>query len=232
MTARAHIHRLDESERRTGAKGAHTMTSSASRIEDGRLTLSDLQTVRFHEGKGFGPGYDEAEVDAFIARCASELQRLTRRVDELEAQASSSALKGPTDGYIATQSATILSAAQQNADEYSARVTAEARATYDDARRRSTQMLEDAYRVSAEAIDQANARHEEIERQTDYLRALRDSTKVQVETFLSGLLDHVTSEYGRALPAAVEAVQRVDASPAELRPLDRPERPAIEPRSG
>ena len=73
------------------------MTSSASRIEDGRLNLSDLQTVRFHESKGFGPGYDEAEVDAFMARCASELQRLTRRVDELEAQASSSALTGPTD---------------------------------------------------------------------------------------------------------------------------------------
>ena len=69
------------------------MTSSASRIEDGRLTLSDLQTVRFHESKGFGRGYDEAEVDAFMARCASELQRLTRRVDELEAQASSSAMK-------------------------------------------------------------------------------------------------------------------------------------------
>jgi hypothetical protein len=45
-------------------------------------------------------------------------------------------------------------------------------------------MLEDAYRVAAEAIDQANERHEEIERQTVYLRALRDSTKVQVETFL------------------------------------------------
>ena len=215
------------------------MTSSASRIEDGRLTLSDLQTVRFHESKGFGPGYDEAEVDAFMARCASELQRLTRRVDELEAQASSSALTGPTDGYIATQSATILSAAQQtagttvkNADEYSARVMAEARTMYDDARRKSTKMLEDAYRLATEAIDQANERHEEIERQTVYLRALRDSTKVQVETFLSGLLDHVTSEYGRALPAAVEAAQRVDASPAELRPLERPERPAIEPRSG
>jgi DivIVA domain-containing protein len=169
------------------------MTSSASRIEDGRLTLSDLQTVRFHESKGFGPGYDEAEVDAFMARCASELQRLARRVDELEAQASSSVVKGPTDGYIATQSATILSAAQQtadstvkNADEYSARVTAEARTMYDDARRKSTKMLEDAYRVATEAIDQANERHEEIERQTVYLRALRDSTKMQVETFLVG----------------------------------------------
>jgi len=40
-------------------------------------------------------------------------------------------------------------------------------------------------------FDQANERHEEIERQTVYLRALRDSTKMQVETFLSGLLDHV-----------------------------------------
>jgi DivIVA domain-containing protein len=195
--------------------------------------------VRFHESRGFGPGYDEAEVDAFMARCASELQRLARRVDELEAQASSSALKGPTDGYIATQSATILSAAQQtadstvkNADEYSARVTAEARTMYDDARRRSTKMLEDAYRVATEAIDQANERHEEIERQTVYLRALRDSTKVQVETFLSGLLDHVTSEYGRALPAAVEAVRRVGGSAGEFRPLERPERPVVEPRSG
>ena len=215
------------------------MTSSASWIEDGRLTLSDLQTVRFHESQGFGRGYDESEVDAFIARCASELQRLARRVDELEAQASTNAMKGSTDGYIATQSATILSAAQQtadttvkNADEYSARVMAEARTMYDDARRKSTKMLDDAYQVATETIDQANERHEEIERQTVYLRALRDSTKVQVETFLSGLLDHVTSEYGRALPAAVEAVQRGDASSTELRPLERPERPVIEQRSG
>ena len=215
------------------------MTSSASRIENGQLTLSDLQTVRFQESKGFGRGYDEAEVDAFIARCASELQRLTRRVDELEAQASTLATKGPADGYIAMQSATILSVAQQtadttvkNADEYSARVMAEARTMYDDARRKSSKMLDDAHRLATDAIDQANERHEEIERQTLYLRALRDSTKVQVETFLSGLLDHVTSEYGRALPAAAEAVQRVDTSPADLKPLERPERPVIEQRSG
>lgn len=215
------------------------MTSSATGIEDGRLTLADLQTVRFHENQGFGRGYDEAEVDAFIARCASELQRLAKRVDELEAQASTFAMKGPTDGQIATQSATILSVAQQtadttvkNADEYSARVMAEARTMYDDARRKSTKMLDDAYRLATEAVDQANARHEEVERQTVYLRALRDSTKVQVETFLSGLLDHVTSEYGRALPAAAEAIQRVDATPAELRPLERPERPVIEQGSG
>jgi len=57
---------------------------------------------------------------------------------------------------------------------------------YDDARRKSSKMLEDAYRVATEAIDQANERHEEIERQTVYLRALRDSTKMQVETFLVG----------------------------------------------
>ena len=215
------------------------MTSSATGIGDGRLTLSDLQTVRFHENQRFGRGYDEAEVDAFIARCASELQRLAKRVDELEAQASTFAMKGPTDGQIAMQSATILSAAQQtadttvkNADEYSARVMAEAQTMYDDARRKSTKMLDDAYRLATEAVDQANARHEEVERQTVYLRALRDSTKVQVETFLSGLLDHVTSEYGRALPAAVEAVQRVDATPAELRPLERPERPVVEQGSG
>ena len=56
------------------------MTSSASRIENGRLTLSDLQTVRFQESQGFGRGYDEAEVDAFIARCARAVQWITKRV--------------------------------------------------------------------------------------------------------------------------------------------------------
>jgi DivIVA domain-containing protein len=122
------------------------MTSSASRIENGRLTLSDLQTVRFQESQGFGRGYDEAEVDAFIARCASEFQRLTKRVDELEAQASTLATKGATDGYIATQSATILSVAQQtadvtvkNADEYSVRVMTEARTMYSPLRQSTRQ---------------------------------------------------------------------------------------------
>ena len=90
------------------------MTSSASRIEDGRLTLADLQTVRFQESKGFGRGYDETEVDAFVARCASEIQRLTKRVEELEAQAEQLSLTGPTDGYIAMQSAQILSGGPTN----------------------------------------------------------------------------------------------------------------------
>jgi DivIVA domain-containing protein len=213
------------------------MTSSASRIENGRLTLSDLQTVRFPESKGFGRGYDEAEVDAFVARCGSEIQRLTKRVEELEAQASAMT-KAPPDEYIAMQSATILSAAQQtaeatvkNADEYSTRVTAEARTMYDDARRKSAAMLDDAHRLATEAIDQATERHEEIERQTVYLRALRDSTQVQVQTFLSGLLDHVTNEYGRAIPAAAEAALQLDVTPARLSPIERPQYPAVEPRS-
>jgi DivIVA domain-containing protein len=214
------------------------MTSSASRIENGRLTPADLQTVRFQESKGFGRGYDETEVDAFVARCAAEMQRLTKRVEELEAQAGALAQQVPTDEYIAMQSASILSVAQQtaettmkNADAYSARVMAEARAMYDDARRKSTAMLDDAHRLATEAIDQATERHEEIERQTVYLRALRDSTQVQVQTFLSGLLDHVTNEYGRAIPAAAEAAFQTEATPARLKPIDRPPHPAAEPPS-
>jgi hypothetical protein len=40
-------------------------------------------------------------------------------------------------------------------------------------------MLDDAHRLATQATDQANERHEEIERQTVHLRALRDSTQVQ-----------------------------------------------------
>jgi DivIVA domain-containing protein len=192
--------------------------------------------MRFQETKGFGRGYDEAEVDAFIARCAIEIQRLNNQIEELEAQTKQMDARPPADERIVLQSVSILTTAQQTADktvktadEYSARVMSEARATYEDARRKSTAMLDDAHQRASEAIDQANDRHEEIERQTVYLRALRDSTKVQVETFLSGLLDHVTSEYGRAIPAAAEAVRRADASPAELRPLEGPKQPTVEP---
>lgn len=215
------------------------MTGSMSRIENGHLAPSDVTSMRFPETKGFGRGYDEAEVDAFIARCAIEIQRLNIQIEELEAQTKEMIPRPPTDERIVLQSVSILTTAQQTADktvktadEYSARVMSEARAIYDDARRKSTAMLDDAHRLASKAIDQANDRHEEIERQTVYLRALRDSTKVQVETFLSGLLDHVTNEYGRAIPAAAEAAQRVDVSRAELRPLEAPEQPTVEPLSG
>ena len=106
----------------------------------------------------------------------------------------------------------------KNADEYSARVMAEARrctTTPVGSQRHARRRAPARHRGDRSGYE----RHEEIERQTVYLRALRDSTQVQVQTFLSGLLDHVTNEYGRAIPAAAEAAlrDRSDACQAQSR---------------
>jgi DivIVA domain-containing protein len=215
------------------------MTGSMAGNDNGRLTISDLQRVHFEETKGFGRGYDETEVDAFVSRCASEMQRLADRIKELEAQARRTPAAALTNEEVVQESVRILTSAQQtadatvrNAEDYSARVMSEAQAMYEDARRKSSTMLEDAHRSASQAVTEATEQHDEIERQTLYLRALRDSTQVQVQTFLAGLLDHVTNEYGRALPAAVEAVRPRGRIPAAVTPLELPEAPADEPLSG
>jgi hypothetical protein len=82
---------------------------------------------------------------------------------------------------------------------------AEARSLYDDARRRAAEMVEEAHRQATAAADAAASTHGELERQTAYLRTLRDVTRIQMEKFLGGLLDHVAAEYGKALPSAAEA---------------------------
>lgn len=216
------------------------MTGSITGNDNGRLTISDLQRVHFEETKGFGRGYDETEVDAFVARCAGEMQRLADRIQELESQARRMPAAPLTNEDVVQESVRMLTSAQQtadatlrNADEYSTRVMSEAQAMYEDARRKSSTMLEDAHRLATDAVTQAAAQHDEIERQTVYLRALRDSTQVQVQTFLAGLLDHVTNEYGRALPAAAAGAAtdrgRISAAPT---PLELPEAPSAEALPG
>jgi DivIVA domain-containing protein len=215
------------------------MTGSTPGIESQNgLALSDVQSVQFPETKGFGRGYDESEVDAFIDRCAGEIQRLTKRIEELEAQAQDVAPQPPDNEQIVLHSVSILTTAQQtadgivrNADDYSARVMAEARAVYEDARRKSATMLEDAQLQATEAMNEATERHDEIARQTVYLQTLRDSTQVQVQTFLTGLLDHVSNEYGRALPAAAEAARQRSPGTASARRVGRDES-QVEPPPG
>jgi len=52
---------------------------------------------------------------------------------------------------------------------------------------------------------QAAAEQEQLERQTAYLRNLRDTSQIQMQKFLEGMLDHVLDEYGQASPLAAEA---------------------------
>ena len=113
------------------------------------------------------------------------------------------------------------------ADEYSAKVMSEAR-EFDDITRRNAAILEQETEEKARAVyDDALGRVADIERenedrlarltqtatiaqqeldgQTTYLRTLRDTTRLQMQVFLEGLLDHLAGEYGRAHPLAAGA---------------------------
>jgi DivIVA domain-containing protein len=158
-----------------------------------------LGQVSFSETTAFGArGYDEQEVDAFVAMVTHEVDRLRSRVKELEAEAAE---LREAAGSGAAQSLDILASAQQaadavmaNADEYSGRVLAEARQAYDDASQRAHEVRDEALR----AAELASATQSELDKRTIYLAALHDSVKVQLTTTLQAILDHVTSEYEKA----------------------------------
>jgi DivIVA domain-containing protein len=162
----------------------------------------DLGHVSFSEAKAFGGrGYDEQEVDAFVATVTHELDRLRRRVRELEAEAAELREATRSEADVVAQSLDILTSAQQaadtamaSADEYSGRVIAEARQVYDDASQRAQEITDEAQR----AAELAAATQSELDKRTIYLAALHDSVKVQLTTTLEAILDHVASEYEKA----------------------------------
>jgi DivIVA domain-containing protein len=164
---------------------------------------ADLGHISFSETKAFGGrGYDEQEVDAFVATVTHELDRLRSRVKELEAEAGELRAATPRgDADVVAQSLSILTSAQQaadtavaSADEYSGRVIAEARDAYNDASQRAQEIMDEAQR----AAELASATQSELDKRTVYLAALHDSVKVQLTSTLEAILDHVTSEYQKA----------------------------------
>ncbi len=112
-----------------------------------RLTAESLQHIRFTSTQG--RGYNEAEVNAFVSRCAGELEALNGRIRTLEEENRRLQDRdngGSQDSVL--RSVDVLSQAQRTADttvaqadEYSSRVMAEARSLYENARRKATEMV-------------------------------------------------------------------------------------------
>lgn len=66
--------------------------------------------------------------------------------------------------------------------------------------------MQEQTRIQMEKLGEtATLKQKELDNQTAYLRTLRDSSRVQMQKFLEGLLDHLADEYGRANPVAAEA---------------------------
>jgi DivIVA domain-containing protein len=176
----------------------------------------DLGQVSFSETTAFGArGYDEQEVDAFVAMVTHELDRLQGRVKELETEGAELREAARSDADVVAQSLDILASAQQaadavvaSADEYSGRVIAEARQAYDDASQRAQEIMDEAQ----QAAELASATQSELDKRTVYLAALHDSVKVQLTTTLQAILDHVTSEYEKATRITDEVARARQAS--------------------
>jgi vacuolar-type H+-ATPase subunit H len=157
-----------------------------------------------------------------LQNAALEIQRLRDRIDrDSQTQHVQQAISVLTTAQI-TADSTVA-----QADQYSARVMEQARDVYEDARHNAATLeqetedkaravYQDALRRVAdlehdneERLTQltlaATIAEQELDSQTIYLRTLRDATRVQIETFLHGLLDHLAEEYGQAHPMAARA---------------------------
>ena len=219
------------------------MTDATSGVPGG-ITGAELSTAAFATSKGFGKGgYEPADVDAFLSRSGAAVDRLNARLAETEqslaqARAEIAQLQDRIDrdsrSSEVEQAISVLTTAQitadntiAHADEYSAKVMAEAQELYETTRRnasvleqetesKSRAVYEDALR-RVETVERENEERlaeltltaeiaqDELDGQTAYLRTLRDATRTQMEKFLEGMLDHLSDQYGRAHPIAAQA---------------------------
>jgi DivIVA domain-containing protein len=196
-----------------------------------RLNPADVHDVRFTRGTMLRPGYNEGEVDRFLARVADDLARhvqekaeLRDRVRALQHQLES--LSEHAENVVvpeppSEQAVRIIAAAQQTADsyvaeaeEFSRQVTGEARAQYEEqirtARENAGAIIQAAQEAAARMsgppaeIGSGEERSvEELQEQAAYLKAFGQAVRVQLRSYLEALLEDVESEWGRADPAAL-----------------------------
>jgi DivIVA domain-containing protein len=197
------------------------MTQSPS---DGRHqeinSAAHIRSMEFPTAK-YGRGYERRVVDLFLQDVATIVdqyesavadmgQRLADAEKEIE-RLQQRVIEGPRGDQV-IQAVNIISSAQRTADatiaeadSYSARVMSEAQAAYDDARRRAALVEQEAEERVQRLSLSAQVHQDELDKQTAYLRTLRDATRTQMQKFLEGMLFHVAEEYGRAHPMAAEA---------------------------
>src|SRR6195952_172697 len=200
-----------------------TADQSAS-ANDGGITPSDLQNVRFSRAHRLHPGYVDTEVDRVMNRVAEELGRLYAEKAALRDQVRS--LQAQVEGVVvpeppSEQAVPLLPIAQQTADnyvaeaeEFSRQVTGEARSEYEELVRRAREnagaILQAAQEAAAnlggataDAPEGPQRTAAELEEQVAYLKAFGQACRVQLRAYLEALLSDVESEWGRADPAAV-----------------------------
>ncbi|ACV81224.1 DivIVA domain-containing protein [Nakamurella multipartita] len=175
-----------------------------------------------------------ARIDDVAAQYQSQIAELQERIDR---DSRSNEVAQAMSVLITAQQTADKTVAQ--ADEYSAKVMAEARELYEDTRKNAATLEQETEDKARHVYEEALSRAEAIEReatsrvermnlnsesvqteldqQTAYLRTLRDTTRVQIQTFLEGLLDHVTDEYGKAHPIAAEAASAATANARKVK---------------
>jgi DivIVA domain-containing protein len=90
-----------------------------------------------------------------------------------------------------------------------------AKALVEGAQRRAEKLEQESRARLQELSIQAAAEQKELDAQTAYLSTLRETTRIQMQKFLEGMLDHVLDEYGRAHPLAAEAATDPNRPPVE-----------------
>ena len=200
-----------------------TTSDTGHGYEAGPPTADDLRAVHFTPASMLHPGYTDREVDAFVARAADELARLTDEnaqlrdhLQHLQQQVEAASNRpSPSD-----QAVGILATAQLTADQYvaeaedfSRQMTSEARTQYEElvteARERAGAIVQAAAEARA-AIAAAGGTGsgegpgtQALQEQTAYLQAFGQAVRTQLRSYLEALLADVETEWGRAHPAVV-----------------------------
>jgi len=214
-----------------------TTSDSGRGYEAGPPTADDLRAVHFTPASMLHPGYTDREVDAFVARAADELARLTQENAQLRQHVS--ALEQQLDAVAARpspsdQAVGILATAQLTADEYvaeaedfSRQMTSEARAQYEEqlsaAREKAGAIIQAAQEAGASiaasagrgSVGPAVPDTEQLQEQVAYLKAFGQACRTQLRSYLEALLSDVETEWGRAHPAALPPVP-VGVRPQQL----------------
>lgn len=158
------------------------MTDTTSGFRDlDAVTGKDLQAVTFTHSKGFGRGFDQLEVDAFVVRCAEVVEHLRRTIQDRDATIFRQQERIDKDSRSneVAHAISVLTQAQQTADktvmqadDYSARVMSEARDLYEDARRNAATLEQETEDKARHVYEDALSRSAALERETEQNLAL------------------------------------------------------------